>query len=120
MLARFRAPCPCCGKGDIADEVKIGLVELEAVLGREVRLTGAPGCGFRCGAYNARTPGASPVSQHMLGLAADITSDPADVDEIAGAAGVVECFHLGGIGRYPKRGFVHVDARKGAQSRWVG
>lgn len=118
MLDRFHSPCPCCGKGDIAQEVKDGLIALEEVLGHLILLTG-PGAGYRCEKHNAEIPGSSKNSQHCKGLAADITSEKASVEEIAAAAERISCFHLGGIGRYPKHYFVHVDARKGMQSRWT-
>ena len=74
--------------------------------------------GFRTAAHNTSIPGASPHSQHLYGRAADIRVQGIPVEQLAAYAET--CLPgTGGIGRYPAKGFVHVDVRK-AKSRWAG
>ena len=40
------------------------------------------------------------------------------VEQLARAAEQVPGFRIGGVGRYPKKGFVHVDVR-GTKARWT-
>ncbi len=70
--------------------------------------------GYRSPAYNKKVGGA-PKSQHLLGTAADIRVDGMSVNQLAD---ICETLGFGGIGRYPKKGFVHVDTRKG-KARWT-
>ena len=73
--------------------------------------------GYRTPAHNAKV-GGSKSSQHLLGRAADFYVEGVDVATVAAYAETL-LPGTGGIGRYPAKGFVHVDVRK-AKSRWVG
>ena len=81
--------------------------------GRPVVITS----GYRTAAHNAAV-GGSKSSQHLLGRAADFYVEGVDVATVAAYAETL-LPGTGGIGRYPAKGFVHVDVRK-AKSRWVG
>lgn len=75
--------------------------------------------GYRCPTHNAEVGGVS-NSQHVLGMAADITYDGIDVDYLANLAEECASEVLGegiGIGRYYYQDFVHVDVR-GYDARW--
>ena len=61
-------PCPCCGKGDIADELKVIISLLEDRLEEPLPVSS----GFRCEKHNASLEGSSPNSSHLKGLAIDI------------------------------------------------
>ena len=81
--------------------------------GRPVVITS----GYRTAAHNAAV-GGSKSSQHLLGRAADFYVEGVDVATVAAYAETL-LPGTGGIGRYPAKGFVHVDVRK-AKSRWTG
>ena len=73
--------------------------------------------GYRTAAHNKSVGGAA-YSQHLYGRAADIRVQGIPVEQLAAYAET--CLPgTGGIGRYPAKGFVHVDVRK-AKSRWAG
>lgn len=67
----------------------------------------------RCPAHNTEVGGVQ-NSYHCQGMAADITIDGVDLDELAEIAGFVGA---DGIGIYRGQGFVHVDVR-GYAARW--
>ena len=62
--------------------------------------------------------GGAVYSQHQYGRAADIRVSGVPVEQLAAYAETL-LPGTGGIGRYPAKGFVHVDVRK-AKSRWAG
>lgn len=72
--------------------------------------------GYRCPDHN-RKVGGSPMSQHTLGIAADVMVKGLTPAKIKRAAEQVARFNAGGIGVY--RSWVHVDLRS-QQARWQG
>ena len=89
------------------------LEQLRAHFGKAVTITS----GYRTAAHNKAVGGAV-YSQHQYGRAADIRVSGVPVEQLAAYAETL-LPGTGGIGRYPAKGFVHVDVRK-AKSRWVG
>lgn len=73
--------------------------------------------GFRTAAHNKAAGGVSD-SQHCYGRAADIRVPGVSTEQLAAYAETL-LPGTGGIGRYPAKGFVHVDVRKN-RSRWTG
>ncbi|MBY0446531.1 MAG: DUF882 domain-containing protein [Burkholderiales bacterium] len=71
--------------------------------------------GFRTLAHNSRLPGAAKKSEHMNGNAADIRIPGVSVDALTRLAKQVG---VGGVGIYPRNGFVHVDV--GRLREWKG
>ena len=77
-------------------------------------------CAYRCPEHNAEVGGV-PNSQHIQGVAADITAETASVETVAQIAEkVLEVLEIaGGVGRYPSQNFVHVDTLETpANRRW--
>lgn len=65
--------------------------------------------GFRCRTHN-KIAGGRPRSYHTRGMAADILChQPEHMEELIEAASDISA--VGGIGRYSKRRFVHLDVR---------
>lgn len=71
--------------------------------------------GYRTPAHNARLAKAAKQSQHLLGNAADIRIPGVDTDTLTRLA---KAIGVGGVGFYPKNGFVHVDV--GRVREWTG
>lgn len=112
--SEFLCKCGCGGgHGRIHPHLILGLQMLRDLLGKPVVVTSA----FRCPAHNAKVGGV-PNSYHTQGFAADIYVLGLTPYELAGQAARVPMFLNGGIGIYPKRGFIHVDV--GLKRRWMG
>jgi uncharacterized protein YcbK (DUF882 family) len=100
-----------------------GLERLRAKVGRplyvvwwnaQTRRFQVAGSGCRCETHNASIKGASPRSLHRAGRAADVWGAP--VADIVACAKEIPVFRDGGIGRYDRRHFVHLD--NGPRRRW--
>jgi len=72
-------------------------------------------CGYRCPIHNKDVGGVA-NSFHCQCIAADLSAVGVGVNELAAMA--EEC-GADGIGKYPKKNFVHVDSR-GYKARWNG
>jgi uncharacterized protein YcbK (DUF882 family) len=78
-------------------------------LGKKISLN----CGYRCAKHNKDVGGVI-TSQHLQGIAADITVEGMDPADVAVQA---QAFGFGGVGTYST--FTHVDNRDGV-ARWRG
>lgn len=72
---------------------------------------------YRTASHNTKV-GGTKYSQHLYGKAADIKISGVSVDALADYAESL-LGETGGVGRYPNKGFVHVDVRA-VKSRWKG
>jgi uncharacterized protein YcbK (DUF882 family) len=76
-------------------------------------------CGYRSAATNwrmyLRGEGVARNSYHIKGMAIDLRSERRSLQEVRDAALDLSC---GGVGYYPRSGFVHVDC--GPVRRWLG
>jgi len=108
--------CPCCHC------VKLDPVLIEALEMLRAYISGVPiivTSGYRCPKHNASpaVDGAT-LSDHLLGVAADIVVTGMDPKELARAASCIDLIRR--IGTYDDRGCVHVGVleRAGFASRW--
>lgn len=99
----------CCAETRIDEKLVEYLQKIRAHFDRPVYLTG-----YRCPAYNAKTPNAAKNSRHIMGMAADLHIDGVAPLKIAQYA---ESIGVKGIGLYDS--FVHIDTRE-KKSFWVG
>jgi len=107
--------CHCgCGESDVSQKLIDSLEELRLKAGQPIMILS----GRRCKRHNEAVGGAE-NSQHKLGKAADIRIRTMTPKETMDLAKMVDSFRRGGIGFYPKNGFVHVDVR-GFPARWGG
>ena len=101
--------CRHCGELYLDPAGMDALQALREAWGQPIRITS----GHRCPEHN-RAVGGTPNSQHLK-LAFDCVcpaSEQADFIALAREAGFT------GIGRYPRRGFVHLDC--GPRREWKG
>ncbi len=102
--------CHDCGEADVKPELLAALEKFRTAVGdKAIHITS----GYRCPKHNTDVGGAK-HSQHMSGIAADITvagMTPAEVFKAAEDSGLFT-----GIGLYDKH--VHVDIRAGAKVTW--
>lgn len=105
--------CRCCRQlppGGMSPELIRRLEDLRAAVGGQpLRITS----GYRCPKHNQAVGGVA-KSQHVLGTAADVLAAGIGVEALAVAA---ERVGFGGVGKYERQGFVHVDVRSG-RARW--
>ena len=101
--------CRHCGEMVVDEESLDALQLLRDACGKPIQLTSA----HRCEDHN-RNVGGTPNSQHLK-LAFDCVCPKADQPLFIAAA---EAAGFTGIGRYPSRGFVHLDC--GPKRRWTG
>jgi len=97
----------------IDSELVTLLQNIRSHFGRPVQISS----GFRTAAHNKAVGGAA-YSQHCYGRAADIHIAGVSTEQLASYAETL-LPASGGIGRYPAKGFVHVDVRRN-KSRWTG
>lgn len=98
----------------IQTELLDALQELRGKLKRPIHINS----GFRTVKYNTKV-GGKPNSQHLLGKAADIVVTGVTTSQLRDFVELIPAFAAGGIGYYPKQGFVHVDVRRTAPTRWT-
>lgn len=115
MTAHFRRSefaCPCCGKAQVTQGLVSALETVRLIVGVPVRVNS----GYRCPEHNRKVGGA-PNSQHVQGIAADISAE-CGWRALYEAALRVPAFEEGGIGVYPESNFVHLDVRP-EKARWA-
>lgn len=88
------------------------LEKIRAAAGCPIRITSA----YRPPAYN-QSVGGVPTSFHQDGVAADIYSDKHTTAQLHAICSRV-LGNSGGLGYYPRHGFIHVDV--GPYARWQG
>lgn len=99
--------CSCFGSVKIHPDLRDLLQNARDVIGKPLVVNS----GYRCKTHNdSRAVNGSPVSQHMHGLAADVSivglgMEIDDVIDVFANQGAVR------IGKYPIRKFVHVSVR---------
>lgn len=105
--------CHCCG--ELPEQgISAELLNILDLIREELAMPLTVLSGYRCPVNNAACGGVK-NSQHLLGIAADLTYEHIDVDMLAQIA---ENCGADGIGKYWSQGFVHVDMR-GYTARWT-
>lgn len=110
--------CHHCGQlpaNGMDPNLLIVLDTIREIIGKPITVNS----GYRCEYWNHEVGGVL-NSQHVLGIAADLTYDGIDVDYLADVAERALNFYgfEGGVGKYWSQGFVHVDTR-GYTARWT-
>ena len=106
-----------CGLKSIHPDTVAAFEELRKIVGGPIHVN----CGCRCDAHNAAV-GGEPHSFHLPEQhcrAMDIVIPSKTVDQMYALAEQVPAFKNGGIGRYYKSKFIHVDTRS-YRARWTG
>ena len=104
--------CKCCGSIILTDNS----IEAHRILQKTRDIYSRPidvNCGTRCPNYNTEIPDASKSSEHMKGLAFDLTISSPTIDKLMI---LIDCARQAGftyIRLYKKRLFIHVAYRKG-------
>ena len=115
LSAHFKAREFACGDGSdaifVAEELVSVLEKIRVHFNKPVYITS----GYRTPAHN-KSAGGEGRSQHLYGMAADITVQDVKAAEVADYAETL-LKNKGGIGRYEQ--FTHVDVRR-TKSRWKG
>lgn len=121
---RSEFTCPCCGREEMDDDFLRSMDYLRKIFRSPIKILS----GFRCERRNADpSVGGVPGSQHLNGLAADIT--PIGLMTLTLFSAMVEPFVWmpGIIGQpsmfstvriYPFRRFIHVDSRQVVEGRY--
>jgi len=103
--------CRCCGENRCTPELVAALEALRAAVGNQPIIVHDA---YRCVKHNAEVGGA-PHSEHVAGLAADISVDGMTAAELEAAAWTVPAIH--GTGRGDAQNYLHIDVRN-VVSRW--
>lgn len=102
-------------KGDkeffLEEELIEKLEKVREEFGKAITITS----GYRSPEYNKKIGGA-PASSHISGMAADVTCS--NIKELDKLYEICEN-HFEAVGDGRKKGFVHVDIRKGKKRRWL-
>jgi uncharacterized protein YcbK (DUF882 family) len=111
-FSRKELSCRCCGRLKIDPKLLDGLENLRALAGAIVTVH----AGYRCPRHN-REVGGVPQSEHLQGLAADISVPGFSLQRMYELALEIPQFAGGGIGVYDGN-FLHVDVRD-RRARWA-
>ena len=111
-FSRKDLSCRCCGLLRVDSRLLDGLETLRSLAGVPVKVH----AGFRCSRHN-REVGGVPHSEHLEGLAADVSLPGLSLQRMYELALEVPQFAGGGIGVY-EGNFLHVDVRD-RQARWA-
>lgn len=104
--------CRHCGVNGCTQELVDALEAIRSVIGLPINVNS----GYRCPEHNAAVGGV-PDSQHVQGIAADISVAGLSAVDLYRAALQVPAFANGGIGVARIQNYIHVDTRAG-KSRW--
>ncbi len=103
--------CNCgCGEKAVSPELVNALQRLRQAVGVPIRINS----GVRCIAHNKAVGGAA-NSQHLLGLAADISAPGVSLRDLYDHA---ELVGFQGLGVAEHGNYLHVDVREGPRARW--
>ena len=111
-FSRSELQCRCCGRLQVDWRLLDGLEKLRELAGVAIRVH----AGYRCPEHNQKVGGV-PHSEHMQGMAADISLPSISLQRAYELALEVPQFAEGGIGVYDG-GFLHVDVRERC-ARWA-
>jgi uncharacterized protein YcbK (DUF882 family) len=111
-FSRKELSCRCCGRLQIDSRLLEGLETLRSLAGTPVRVH----AGYRCPRHN-REVGGVPHSEHLEGLAVDVSLPGLSLQRMYELALEVPQFAGGGIGVYDGN-FLHVDVRD-RRARWA-
>ena len=115
LSANFSVKEFACKDGSDVVFVSPDLVEILQKIREHFGKSVTVNSGYRTVTYNQKVDGAA-YSQHLYGMAADITVKGVDPKAVAAFAETL-LPNTGGIGIYPT--FTHVDVRE-VKSRWKG
>ncbi len=102
--------CKHCGANECKPELLDALEIFRAIVGKPVNINSA----YRCPTHNAEVGGA-PNSQHVQGIAADVSVAGMSADQLEHAARQIP--EIKGIGRAPHQDYLHMDVREQA-AQW--
>lgn len=108
----FRCRCNKCDFDTVDHELTLVLEALHDHFNSPIRINS----GCRCPAQNA-IEGGAPSSQHLRGKAADVVVAGVSPETVANYLEAAYPTRYG-IGRYPKKGFTHIDVRP-EKARWT-